>query len=733
MFGFPFYHQYDATDCGIACLRMIAKHYNRKISMEWLRSKMPSNSEGVSLMSISDGAKQLGFKTIGIMVSSKQLCEQVPLPCVAHWDQNHFVVIWKIVKKKSGYLFKIADPAVGLLEYNEEELLDKWQSTRKNNENRGIVLLLEPTADFFEMKDMSDKTSLSYLFSYLKQYKKYIIQIFLGLLIGSFIQLVLPFLTQAVVDTGINYKNLNFVYIILAAQLTLFVSSRAVEFVRSWILLHMSARVSLTILSDFLLKLMKLPLSFYDGKMTGDIYQRISDHDRIEQFLTVESFQVVFSLINLIIFSIVLSMYNIPILIVFLIGSFFYIIWLFLFMNKRKELDYRYFGVQTKGQNYIIELINGMNEIKLNHCEESKQWEWEYLQAERFNLGLRRMSLTQTQYNGSSFINELKNIIITVMAAAAVINGQMSLGMMLAVQYIIGQLNGPLVQAIQFIYTVQDARISLERLAEVHNKPEEDAQEFYKIKEFSFDKNIYISNLYFQYNGPKSAIVLNKISLKIPEGKITAIVGASGSGKTTLIKLILGFYSPVAGNILIGDKQLNEYSINWWRNQCGTVMQDGYIFSDSIAKNISMCMEHQIDIDKLKQAAITANIDDFIESLPLKYNTQIGQEGVGLSQGQKQRILIARAVYKNPAYIFFDEATNSLDASNEKIITHQLNRFFAGRTVVIVAHRLSTVRFADQIVVLEKGCIMEIGNHETLIHQKGAYYHLVKDQLELGI
>lgn len=439
MFGFPFYHQYDATDCGIACLRMIAKHYNRKISMEWLRSKMPSNSEGVSLMSISDGAKQLGFKTIGIMVSSKQLCEQVPLPCVAHWDQNHFVVIWKIVKKKSGYLFKIADPAVGLLEYNEEELLDKWQSTRKNNENRGIVLLLEPTADFFEMKDMSDKTSLSYLFSYLKQYKKYIIQIFLGLLIGSFIQLVLPFLTQAVVDTGINYKNLNFVYIILAAQLTLFVSSRAVEFVRSWILLHMSARVSLTILSDFLLKLMKLPLSFYDGKMTGDIYQRISDHDRIEQFLTVESFQVVFSLINLIIFSIVLSMYNIPILIVFLIGSFFYIIWLFLFMNKRKELDYRYFGVQTKGQNYIIELINGMNEIKLNHCEESKQWEWEYLQAERFNLGLRRMSLTQTQYNGSSFINELKNIIITVMAAAAVINGQMSLGMMLAVQYIIGQ------------------------------------------------------------------------------------------------------------------------------------------------------------------------------------------------------------------------------------------------------------------------------------------------------
>lgn len=733
MFGFPFYHQYDATDCGIACLRMIAKYYNKRISMEWLHSRIPSNSEGVSLMSISNGAKQLGFKTIGIMVSSQQLCEQVPLPCVAHWEQNHFVVIWRIVKKKSGYLFKIADPAIGLLEYNEEELLGKWQSTRKNNENRGVVLLLEPTADFFEMKDMSDKTSLSYLFSYLGQYKKYIIQIFLGLLIGSSIQLVLPFLTQAIVDTGINYKNLNFVYIILAAQLTLFVSSRAVEFVRSWILLHMSARVSLTILSDFLLKLMKLPLSFFDGKMTGDIYQRISDHDRIEQFLTVESFQVVFSLINLIIFSIVLSMYNIPILIVFLIGSLFYIIWLFLFMNKRKELDYRYFGVQTKGQNYIIELINGMNEIKLNHCEESKRWEWEYLQAERFNLGVRRMSLTQTQYNGSSFINELKNIIITVMAAAAVINGQMSLGMMLAVQYIIGQLNGPLVQAIQFIYTVQDARISLERLGEVHNKPEEDAQEPYKIKEFSFDRNIYINELYFQYNGPKSAIVLNKISLEIPKGKITAIVGASGSGKTTLIKLILGFYRPVAGNILIGDKQLNEYSINWWRNQCGTVMQDGYIFSDSIAKNISMCMEHQIDVDKLRQAAITANINDFIESLPLKYNTQIGQEGVGLSQGQKQRILIARAVYKNPAYIFFDEATNSLDASNEKIITQQLNRFFAGRTVVIVAHRLSTVRSAHQIVVLEKGCIVEIGNHETLIHQKGAYYHLVKDQLELGI
>jgi ATP-binding cassette subfamily B protein len=711
---------------------MISRYYGKNVSMEWLRSRMPVSSEGVSLLGVSEGARLMGIKTIGVMVSFEQLCANVPLPCIAHWGQNHFVVIWRLRRKKKGWTVCIADPAAGLLQYDESEFRSKWQSARKNDENRGIVLLLEPTADFFSMNEIRDRTSIRYLFTYLRRYRKYIAQILFGLLVGSAIQLLFPFLTQSLVDTGINYKNLNFVYLILFAQLTLFVSGRAVEYIRSWLMLHISARVSLSILSDFLLKLMRLPLNFFSGKMTGDIYQRIADHSRIEQFITAESLYVVFSFINLIIFSVILALYHIPVLLAFLAGSLCYLLWLLLFMGKRKALDYKYFDISARGQNYVVELINGMNEIKLNGNEEPKRWEWEYLQAERFYLSVKRMSLNQMQHNGGTFINELKNIIITVIAATAVINGQMTLGMMLAVQYIIGQLNGPIVQAIQFIYTVQDVKISLERLGEVHNKQEEDADAAHKIQQFNSDRTVHIRNLTFQYDGSRSPKVLDNITLDIPEGKVTAIVGASGSGKTTLVKLLLGFYQPVAGNIDVGGRNLNEYSVNWWRSKCGTVMQDGYIFSDTIAKNIAMCMEDSIDADRLKQATEIANIAGFIETLPLKYNTKIGQEGVGLSQGQKQRILIARAVYKNPEYILFDEATNSLDASNEKIITQNLERFFAGRTVIVVAHRLSTVRKAHQIVVFEKGRIVEQGAHDTLTHLKGVYYNLVKDQLELG-
>lgn len=729
---FPHNFQLDATDCGIACLRMIARHYKKRIPYKWLREKIPVSREGVSLLSISEGAGLLGFKTVGVLVSFEQLCKKVPFPCIAHWGQNHFVVVWKAKKTRKGWKVYVADPAKGLLQYNEQEFCRAWLSTRKQGEDRGVVLLLEPTAAFFSRRDEGDKMSLKYLFTYLRRYKKYMAQVFMGLLITSMIQLIFPFLTQALVDTGINYKNMHFVYIVLAAQLMLFFSRRAVEFVRSWLMLHMSARISLSILSDFLLKLMKLPLSFYDGKMTGDIYQRIADHGRIEHFVTFEPFNVLFSFFNLIVFSVVLASYNVPILLVFFGGSLCYLLWLLLFIGKRKEFDYKFFDIQAKGQNYIIELINGMNEVKLNNCGEMKRWEWEHLQAERFDMSVRRMSLNQLQYNGSTFINELKNIVITIMTATAVIDDRMTLGMMLAIQYIIGQLNGPLMQSIQFIYTVQDARISLERLSEVHDKPEEDAAGPYKCKELAADAAIAVEHLTFQYDGPKSPKVLDDISLEIPNGKVTAVVGASGSGKTTLIKLLLGFYPPVAGTIRVGDKLLEEYSVQWWRGTCGTVMQDGYIFSDTIARNIGMCMEHQVDEERMKLAAETANIAEFIETLPLRYNTKIGQEGLGLSQGQKQRILIARAVYKNPAFIFFDEATNSLDAGNEKVITHRLDSFFAGRTAVVVAHRLSTVRHAHQIVVLDHGRIVECGTHEELIAEQGYYYNLIKDQLELG-
>ena len=728
MAKFPFYQQFDVMDCGPSCLRMVAKYYGKHFSNESLREKSYITREGVSLLGISDAAESIGMRSMGVKITFDQLKKEAPLPCIVHWGQQHFVVVYKISKGKVW----VADPAFGRLEYSEKEFCDKWISTVEGGQEKGICLLLQPSPDFYnESDEKSNRTGFRFVLNYLKPYRKLVIQLLLGFLLGSLIQLVLPFLTQSVVDIGINNQDIGFIYLVLLAQLVLFISRMSVEFIRSWILLHISTRINISIISDFLIKLMKLPLGFFDSKMIGDILQRIEDHDRIERFLTAQSIGVLFSVFSMVVFSIVLAIYSLKILAVFLIGSALYFVWIYVFMKRRRELDYKRFNKLSENQSKLIQIINGMQEIKLNNYEKQKRWEWERVQAGLFKVSVKSLSLQQYQDAGSVFINETKNILIIIIAATAVVNGELTLGMMLAIQYIIGQLNTPLRQLIGFMHNAQDAKISLERLSEIHEKKDESCAETSYVKNLPENKGISISNLVFQYEGPRSPKVLNDINLEIPERKITAIVGTSGSGKTTLIKLLLGFYPPVAGDIKIGGTRLANFSPKMWRDNCGVVMQDGFIFSDSIARNI-VVNDDIVDQERLIRAVKLANIQDYIESLPLSYNTKIGQEGVGLSQGQKQRILIARAIYKSPEYLFFDEATNALDANNEKLIMENMDLFSAGKTVVVVAHRLSTVKNADQIVVLEKGEIVERGTHDELISKKGKYFELVKNQLELG-
>jgi ATP-binding cassette subfamily B protein len=706
---------------------MIAAFYGKTYSLQKLRQLAHISREGVSLLGLSDAAEAIGFRTIGARITFEQLT-QAPKPCVVHWDQEHFVVVYKFHK---GKVF-VADPAFGLVEYSEVEFKKHWLATVRHGEQKGICLLFDPTPKFFELEsEEKNRGDFRFLLKYLRPHRKLVAQLILGFIIGSLIQLIFPFLTQSIVDVGINTQDINFIYLILAAQMMLFLSRMTVDFIRSWILLHISTRINISIISDFLIKLMKMPLGFFDTKMIGDLLQRIGDHHRIERFLTSQSLNVIFSLFNIIIFSIVLVIYNVWIFVIFLFGSALYIGWVFLFLRKRRELDYKRFTQLSDNQSKLIQLITGMQEIKLNNYERQKRWEWERIQARLFKVNISGLSLQQYQQAGSVFINETKNIFITVLAATSVVDGSMSLGMMLAVQYIIGQMNSPLEQMIEFMQVSQDAKISLERLSEIHTHKDEEQDQQGKLTELPKNSDVAISDLIFQYEGPHSHKVLNNINLNIPQGKVTAIVGTSGSGKTTLVKLLLGFYPPVSGTIKVGDSELSAFQQHWWRAKCGAVMQDGFIFSDTIANNIAIG-DDDINKERLGYAVRMANIQEFIETLPLNYNTKIGQEGVGLSQGQKQRILIARAIYKNPEFIFFDEATNALDANNEKVILENLDEFFAGKTVIVVAHRLSTVKNAHQIVVLDRGNIIEIGSHEDLTKKKGAYFNLVKNQLELG-
>jgi ATP-binding cassette, subfamily B, bacterial len=745
---FPFYPQFDVKDCGPTCLRMIAKHYGKVYSLNTLRERSFITREGVSMLGISDAAETIGFRTVGAKLNLDQLINEASLPCIVHWKRNHFVVLIKIARpnylritrknsnqapEKSGdLLVHIADPARGIVCYKIEEFKKAWLSTVNNGEEKGHCLLLEPTPEFYAIEDVKlNRKNAFFLLRYLRPYKGLVVQLVLSFVVASILQLILPFLTQSIVDKGINYKDFSFLTLVLVAQLALMLGQSAVEFIRGWIMLHLTTRVNISLISDFLVKLMRLPIAFFDSKMTGDIMQRIGDNSRIQNFLTSTSLNIFFSGTNFIIFGCIMASYNPKVFLIFLLGSALYVFWVSIFLKYRRELDNRRFAQSASNQSNIIQLITGMQEIKLNNCEKQKRWEWERIQALLFKISIKGLMLNQYQSAGALLINSSKNFIITFFTARSVIDGQMTLGMMLAVQYIIGQMNSPIEQLIGFMQSWQDAKISLERLGEIQEKEPEDSDNVLKVSEMPNEMDIKIKNLSFQYEGPHSPLVLKKIDLVIPANKVTAIVGTSGSGKTTLLKLLLGFYQPAEGEITVGNTSLNTINCHLWRQQTGAVMQDGFIFSDTIANNITVSDEI-IDKEKLLHAVKVANIKEFIESLPLGYNTQIGGEGHGISQGQKQRILIARAVYKNPRILLFDEATNALDANNEQIIMRYLDEFFTGRTVVIVAHRLSTVKHADNIIVLEKGAIVEQGKHMELAKLNGSYYHLVKNQLELG-
>ncbi|RZK26190.1 MAG: peptidase domain-containing ABC transporter [Flavobacterium sp.] len=724
---FPFYNQLDQMDCGPTCLRMIAKHYGKNFGLKRLREIAGINREGVSLLGISDAAEKIGFRSMGCRISIGQLSE-LELPAILHWNQNHFVVLYKIKKG----IYYIADPEVGLIQFSKAELKLRWANAFNKEEQYGIVLTLRPTPAFYEHEgDHPNGVNWSYLFRYLYQYKQLVIQLFVGLGVGSLLQLIVPFITQSIVDIGINTRNLNFIYIILIAQTMLFLGRMSVDFIRSWILLHISTRINISILTDFLIKLMKLPMSFFDTKMMGDIMQRMNDQKRIESFLTGSTLNTIFSLFNLVVFTGLLAYYNLNIFFIFLVSSVLYSLWVIAFLNKRRDLDFKRFDISSKNQSSIVQLIGGMQEIKLNNCEQQKRWEWESLQAGLFRYSIKSLSLGQIQQTGAFFINEGKNILITFIVAKAVIDGNLTLGGMMAIQYIIGQINSPIEQLLGFIQQLQDAKMSLERLNEIHEMQDEEPLSGTFLKELPDNKSISLQNVSFAYPGAGNEAVLKDISLNIPEGKTTAIVGMSGSGKTTILKLLLRFYLPQKGEIKVGATSIDQIGYRYWRGQCGVVMQDSFIFSDTIARNIAVADEYP-DPNKLKHAIKMANIEDLIDGLPLGLGTKIGADGNGISQGQRQRFIIARAVYKNPEYIFFDEATNALDANNESIIMQNLKEFFKGKTVVVVAHRLSTVKNADNIVVIDKGVITEQGTHAELTNKKGEYYQLVKNQLDLN-
>lgn len=725
--SFPVVHQHDQMDCGPSCLAMIAKHYGKTIPLQHLREISSMDKQGASVRGITDAAEMIGFRTLGVKLSLDQLHQEAPLPCIVYWQKRHFMIVYKV---DDNYVYT-ADPAIGLVKYTHEEFREGWVLTDFGKEAPGVAILLEPTDEFEEKKyDRKEKhRGLRLLWSYLKRYSKEIRQLLYGVVAVGVIQLAFPFLTQSIVDIGIANRDLDFIYVVLAAQLMLILSRTTVEFIQSWILLHIGARVQISMVSDFLMKLMRLPLRFFDSKQMGDLIQRIEDHARVREFIGNTAQQMLSGIFTVLIFSGVLAFYSWKIFLVFFGGSALYILYISVFMRHRREIDYKRFGEMSENQDLLVESIYGMPEIKLFNAEKQRRWAWEELQAKLYDTSIDGLKLRHQQEGGGVFINEVKNIIITILGAKFVIEGSLTLGALLAIQYIIGQLNSPINNAINFFHAAQDAGISLDRLTEVHEDvdPEDDED---SIRAIPPRGDLRLEDVGFTYSGAKSERVLRDVDLDVPYGKVTAVVGVSGSGKTTLMKLLLKFYDPDEGRIWLGGSNLKHLSASKWREKCGVVMQDGSLFSDTIARNIALGHE-RIDETRLRHAAQMAHIEDVIETMPLGFNTVVGRNGVGLSQGQKQRLFIARAIYKDPEYLFFDEATSALDAETEYDVIHSLDQFFENRTVVVIAHRLSTVKNADQIVVLDGGRVAEVGSHDRLIEQSGRYFNLVENQLQL--
>lgn len=728
---YPLYKQLDAKDCGPSCLRMIARFYGKHFSQDFLREKCFSGKTGSSLLCVKDCANEIGFDTTGVRTLWEKLKSySSQLPCIALWNKNHFVVIYEITENK----VIVGDPAHGILKYSHESFLNCWLSSdRQDGRQEGIVLLMKPNEKFKTVTDMPEqkKISFTFLLKYLKPHIPFLARLTLAMLLGGVLSLIFPFLMQSIVDIGISNRSINFVIAILIAQMVFIISIAVNNLISSWIMVHITSRVSLSLLEDFLGKLMRLPISFFDKKLTGDILQRIGDFTRVEAFLTRTLISIVIAVFTIIIYGTILVRYDARLMIIFALGSIVYISWIFVFLKKRKRLDYMYFQESANSQSNIIQMINGMQEIKLNNCETFKRKEWESIQVKLFNINIKSLNWSQVQEIGGLLIDQVKNLLISFFAATAVIEGNMTLGIMVAIQYIIGQLNVPIIQMVSFIQSVQDTGISIERMNDIYCKKDEVQEDQGKIGTLPSRGEIFIDNLSFHYNGIRSPKVLDEIRLSIPANQVTAIVGTSGSGKTTLLKLILGFYKPNSGNIYLGKNSIYDYSQRIIRAECGVVMQEGFIFSDTIAKNIAV-IDEKPDMERVRYACKMACLDEFVLSLPLGYETVIGAEGNSLSTGQKQRILIARAVYKDPPYLFLDEATNALDANNERAIMNNLDEFYKNKTVIVVAHRLSTVKKANNIVVLEKGRIVEFGKHDELIERKGYYFNLVKNQLELG-
>lgn len=730
---FPHFKQNNSSDCGPTSLRMIARHYGLDYSTEMLRKHCHITRHGVNLLGISEAAEYIGFETAGVKVTFGQLAEEGVFPCILHWNQNHFVVCYGIEKcKHGGYKIHISDPASQRLTYTKDEFERCWIGPQASENSNGVALMLEPGDDFGKMEDEYRKNSRSMLSfaKYFTPYRSMIGQLILAMLVGSVIQMILPFLSQAMVDQGINGRNLNIITLILFAQLGFFVATLSIDYIRSWIMLHMNSRIDIQLIADFLIKLTAMPLQFFDSRMTGDILQRIGDHGRIKNFLLSNSMRIVFSLINFVVFLAILAYYNILVLTIFVVGNALYIVWISFFMRYRRELDIKRFNQSAMEQSKMIQLVQGMQDIKLNNCERQKRWEWERIQVRLFQIGLKGLRIGQIQQSGSVFFTQTTHILIYFIAAKSVVEGSMTLGMMMSLTYIIGQVSAPIGEFIGFAQSFQDAKISLERLNEIHSQDDEETNIDKKLSTLPIEQDIEIKDLSFSYTGSERELALKNITLSIPAHKVTAIVGESGCGKTTLIKLLQGFYEPTYGSIKVGGTVLSDINPHTWRAATGSVMQDSFIFSDTIANNIAVNSD-ETDEEQMRNAAQMARIDDFVESLPLGYDTIIGMEGKGVSQGQRQRILIARAIYKNPKYIFLDEATNSLDATNEAKIMDNLRKFYEGRTVVISAHRLSTVRDADQIIVMNKGEIVERGNHKSLLKKRGRYYELVKHQINV--